>query len=381
MNRTLRTLLGGAALAATLVAAPASAQVGPLVDDPWGIARELYADERYDEAIPYVIEAIQREPTRAEFYLGLARMLFWLEQWDRAVFYYDLYLDELVPYLPADTPRRNQPELVREERDTANGNRTDAGVPVAAPQAEERAYALLRERLSTGTIVAVGGGGAWATFEGLLRSGYARPHLVELREDLAAALLDEAELFVNGRAAAMPALSWEQWETQCTRFDIYEELTASIERSRAEATPQAQRDTPAPTPADPSADTGAEVAPEPTAAPGDRAVTHLDAQRALCTGQMDFLNMNYRRAAESFDAAITADPWLLPAYLGALNARLVGDVALDGVPALLDGLTESAQAVGVDPSDVLALYRISALAEAEDYDQAADLLRQVLSGE
>lgn len=379
MKLTLRALACAALLATTSGALPtAHAQIGPLVEDPWGIARELYAEERYNEAIPYVIEAIQREPTRAEYYLGLARMLFWLEDWDRAVFYYDLYLNELTPYLPADLPQRNRPELVREERDTANANRPDPSTAVAAPAQEERAYALLRERLETGTIVAIGGGGAWATFEGLLRSGYARPHLVELREDLAAALLDEAELFVNGRAAVMPALSWEQWETQRERFDIYEALTASIARSHAEATGGSDAQV-APAGADgDGTDPAVQI---PTSSPNDRAVSHIDAQRALCDGQMDFLNMNYERAAEAFDRALAADPWLIPAYLGALNARIVGGVDASAIPELLAGLEEAAPAVGADVDDVHALYRISALADAEAYDEAAALLFEVVRGE
>ena len=68
----------------------ASAQVGPDEANPFQRGRELYNSEQYAQAIPYLVEAAQREPSRGDLYLALARSAHWANNFDLAVFYYDI---------------------------------------------------------------------------------------------------------------------------------------------------------------------------------------------------------------------------------------------------------------------------------------------------
>ena len=344
----------------------AAAQVGPLVEDPWSEAQSIYAEGRYEEALPYVIETIQRDPRNPTWYRGLARILYGLERWDEAVFYYDIYLVDLVDDLPDGLAAGDRPDAVREERDYCNSQREDPSVPVRAPERQEQARAIFLEALDSGTIVTVDGGGAWGMFEGILRSGYARPDLVDLHERLSAALLDEAELFVSSRAARMPSLSYERWEAQRRRFDAWRTLTGWESDPGAEPPPGLSDEDLA--------------AFDPAALRGNvRAVEITVAQIALCDGQLEFLDLNYERAADHFAVAVDADPDLVPAHMGRLNALIAsGDAATPEAAAAFDALAAAVDRVAPASTDVVTLYAAALAADMGETYGAANHLATLL---
>lgn len=360
------TVVGALFGLAVVASRPVVAQVGPLVEDPWAEAQAIYGEGRYEDALPYVIETIQRDPREPTWYRGLARILYGLERWDEAVFYYDIYLVDLVNDLPDDLARGDRPDAVREERDYCNSQRENPSEPVRAPERQERARAIFLDALQSGTIVTVDGGGAWGMFEGILRSGYARPDLVELRDELSAALLDEAELFVSSRAARMPALSYERWQAQRRRFEAWRTLTQWTADPGAEPPPGLTEE---------------ELAAfDPAALRGNvRAVEITVAQIALCDGQLQFLDLNYERAAERFAEAIAADPDLVPAHMGRVNALIAAGLAdTADATAALDALRAAVDRVAPASMDVVQLYDAALAAEAGRTREAVDALAALL---
>lgn len=348
----------------TLILVPitAHAQLDLDAEEAWEEARYWYGEEDYTQARTYAIQAAQRAPGNPDYYLGIARILFFLEDYEGAVFYYDLYLNHFGPSLPDDIPRRNRPSEVADERESANLARENPSAAALMPEASSGPMAMLRERLDSGIIVTDNRSGAWWAYQTLLRSGYAHPELAILQERLVQALLDEAELFVNARMASMPALSYEQWQLQEQRFAHYLDLTEQIEAGLATHTPETEEDSDEEATAEAEASEGdgaAEESPGPTYA---RPVENVEAQLALCAGQLAYLNRSYTRAAEHFDTALVADPQMLPAFLGALNSRLrSGSVDLDTM-MIIDRLEANASELDPNNIGVVDIYR--ALVEA-----------------
>lgn len=290
MNRhVVRTALVTfvAALVSGTLSAPAAAQTAA---ERWEEARGYYAEGDFESALPGAIAAIQQAPAAPEYYLGAARILFQLERYDEAVFYYDIYIQHFGPILPADTPERNRLTRAREERTTANNSRTSPSAPVPEPSGQAEARAALVARISEGIAVTPTGGGALAIYDALMRTGYARPDLLTLRSELRACILEEASLFVAVNRAVIPALSIEEWEVQRTRMQRYVDL-----------------------------------APEPllTASGQPREVANAGlgiAMLELAQGQLRYLNQDFSAAAQRFGAALAAQPDFLPAHVGRLNA-------------------------------------------------------------
>jgi tetratricopeptide (TPR) repeat protein len=270
----------------------------------WDEARQSYADGDFDTALTGGVAAIQQSPASPEYYLGVARILFQLERFDDAVFYYDIYIDHFGPLLPSDTPDRQSVRRAREERNTANGSRQQPGTAPIGPESQNQARATLLTRIQEGTALTASGGGALAIYDAMLRSGYSRPDLLQLRAQLRACILAEGNLFVSPTRLAIPALSIEQWTTQRNRMRRYVEL-----------------------------------APEALETPSGMfaGTAEADAGRAmlfLAEGQLEYLNQDYADSATAFGQAMQADPTVLPSWIGYLNA-LYGQQR---------GLTESTRA-------------------------------------
>lgn len=361
----MKTLLRHLSLAAALLCAlPASAQTTPAPGAAlWEQARGYYAAGSYPQALPLAVQAAQADPANPEFYLGIARILFWLERYDEAVFYYDTYLTHFGPTLPANLPARNRVDRVRDERGSANEGRTDPAAPVAMPPVLQSTREALIAWIDRGTIITSSGGGAWSQWENLIRAGYAVPDLPELRTRLSGALLDEAELLVNGRLARMPSLSYEQWQIQKRRLDAWTSLnpTGPAASATQSAVPNAALD---PTIA-------AQLA-------RPRAVENVTAQRAICDGQLEYLNLNYERAAAYFSAAIAADPDLLPAHMGLLNALFQSDATAGDWSQRLAAFEAAVQRVDPTALSAVEIYRATFAAEAGDIDAAVEILATTL---
>lgn len=289
--------------ALALLAHEAEARTPAAAADPWEDARALYRAERFDEAIPFIVEGIQRQPDRAELYLGLARTFFQAGRLDEAVWYYDLYLREFAADDSADATRRRERERVLAERSSANAAREDAERAPALPPAQDAARERFVQRLTDGPIVAARGAGAEALWTTLLRTGYARPDLAALRAQLAAAARAEARTFLHAGMAALPAADLQEWELQRTRLRLALDLI------------EAEADT-----ADRSLD--------------EAALHFVDGQLAL-------LNDAPETAQGRFASSVQRAPTFLPARLGLLNALLAQDSPdRDAVRDALRGLRE-----------------------------------------
>lgn len=363
---TTRSLAGFVvAVALGLGAAHATAQPAAPAPDvaTWADFRALYNAGDYPNAIPLAVEAIQLAPHRADYYLGLARALFWGEQYETAVFYYDVYLTHFGPGLPASTAAANRPDRVRQERESANQGRPNPAAPVAPPATQDEARTLLDARLVDGVIVNERGGGAWAIYQGLLRSGYARPDLPALRAQLAQALHLEATTLVPTDRAMMPALSEGQWQAQRQRLAFWMELDR-LQQAAAPTTAAAGTPTPPNTAATP-----------PTT---DGRAAQVQALIALTEGQQQYLNMNWENAQTLFTQALTLDPALLPAHVGRLNALYRSSTALrDERSAALTAFQEALRRMNGD-LDMALVYQAAYAAQDRDDAAAAQAVIQLL---
>lgn len=343
-----RRLISAAAsaIALMLAASPALAQTAM---ERWEEARQAYSDGDYETALTGGIAAIQQSPASPEYYLGVARILFQLERFDDAVFYYDIYIDHFGPLLPSDTPDRQSVRRAREERNTANGSRQQSSVVPTGPDSQNQARATLVTRIEEGTALTASGGGALAIYDAMIRSGYARPDLLQLRSQLRDCILEEANLFVSSSRLVMPALSIEQWTTQRNRMRRYVELA-----------PEALETPSGNVAATPEADAGR-------------------AMLLMAEGQLEYLNQDYTDATAAFRQAIEADPEVLPSWVGYLNALYGQERGLtDATAQALADFGAVADAAGGEAPMLHAIYEAAFIAQSGRRADAIEMVESML---
>jgi tetratricopeptide (TPR) repeat protein len=157
-------------------------------------ARASYNEERFEEAAGDFLLAAQIDPGAAWLqgspYRDLARSLYWLGNYDKAVFWYDVYLK--------GWPRAEDAAGVRKERDAANEKRSEPSVVLGPELIYERSLlelvGTLRARVERGdpALTADGGGTSRLYFQAV-KQGYAMPELDSLSKGLRAQLLREIE--------------------------------------------------------------------------------------------------------------------------------------------------------------------------------------------
>lgn len=350
-------LLAGALAASAFIAPDAAAQVGPTVENPWQQGRAFYGEENFTEARRYIIEAIQREPNVAIYYLGLARTEYWLGHFDNAVYYYDIYLVDLAQQIPSDVREADMPSRVRGEREAANGARTMPTASPQAPQASTAARAAFDARVTEGPILTSTGGGAVAMYEAMLRAGYANPDLVDVKERLATALLREAGEVVGDHDAALPVLSLAQWQTQQERLDRWLALTPDVASATNGIPPSAM---------------------DPAVASTLNRRARVRAHVALCGAQIQYLNQNYTQAAEGFRSAFELLPDFVPAHMGRLNALVrLGNASETAEPEILR-LENQLQRHAPNSVGLADVYRAAFAAQRGDGEGAARALGTLL---
>lgn len=174
------------------------------------MGRAAYNDENYQKATDAYLDAAQTFPERPEAYRNLARTYFWRKQYPRAGVYYDYYL-QLVP------AEKDVSKVKRERKLAADRAGDDVW---QRPDSQKRVLKALREALTDGEAYTEGGGGAWALYEALLRTGYVAPELAHLRDRLRKKLVDEFEgLVVTDGDQPVPVLSLEEWQRQQMRLE------------------------------------------------------------------------------------------------------------------------------------------------------------------
>lgn len=169
----------------------------------------VYNSGDYEGAVDAYTSAIQVGPQKATAYRNLARALFWSSQYAAAAQAYDHYLRL--------APNAEDIEQVKAERRLAAERAGDAVYTLPEPQ--RLALEALERELESGHAYTSGGGGAWALYETLLRTGYAEPGLAQVRSRLARRMLDEFDAHVTPTANQLtPRLDLEGWQLQAERL-------------------------------------------------------------------------------------------------------------------------------------------------------------------
>lgn len=321
----------------------ASAQVGPDVEDPWNRTRELYRQGDWQNALRYATEAAQRDPDEPRYYLAIARIHFYLQNFERAIWFYDTFL-ELTETLGVDYPDASSRERARGERISAQSRLADRSAPIEEPTTFRQVREAFIERLDAGPAVEGSSGGAWGTFQSLLRVGYAAPDLAELRARFEEAARAEGMAIFEEAAPTLPALSAEAWRAQLVRFA------------------EPSRRLPAPLPFD-----GGAASTEPELDEGER---ERLAYVALIDGQLAYLRQSYAQATTSFREATELTPQNTLAWCGLMNALLAQRQTAPR--ELRQALAEMLE--HVDEAALRAFYQAAVYEQSGDSDDAARTL-------
>lgn len=188
---------------------------------------KAYNDSQYEKAIEAYTQAIQVYPEGKEAYRNMARSCFWLNDYAQAIAYYDVYL--------VNYPKAEDLAQIQQERRLASAR---SPAPYTSPATQRRALEELELALGSGVGYAKGGGGAWRSYEQLLRTGYAWPDLIKLRQRLSLKLLLEHDDQLQTRASQpLPTLDMEAWQLQRERlqaalsvapFDVAESISKRL---------------------------------------------------------------------------------------------------------------------------------------------------------
>lgn len=182
--------------------------------------RNAYNAEQYDKAERYYVEAIQAAPSEAQAYLDLARTFFWRKSYAAAVAHYDFYIQR--------SKGGELSEKVKSERRLAASRSGDDVWRVS--EAQKRILDSLRTRLNEGRAYTEGGGGAWGLYRALLRTDYAHPDLIQIRNRLRTKLLEEFETRLTPASdEPTPQLSMKGWNRQIERLEAARKLTRNDE--------------------------------------------------------------------------------------------------------------------------------------------------------
>lgn len=186
--------------------APSTPEYQKVIDK----GRDAYNANDYAKAARHYVRAAQLAPQRPQPYRNLARTYFWKKEYTRAVVFYDYYL-KLVP------DARDVQKVKRERKLAAQRAGDDVW---QRPDSQTRVLSTLRDTLTEGNAYTKGGGGAWALYKTLIRTGYAAPDLARLKQRVRKKLIDEFEgLLMTGSSQPVPILSLEEWQRQQMRLE------------------------------------------------------------------------------------------------------------------------------------------------------------------
>lgn len=263
--------------------------------DPWTVARDAYRDQDWTTARAYTAAASQRDPREPRYYLSLARIAFQQGAYEDAVWFYDVFI-EYAKDQAATYSGTYALDRAIAERKSANTRRDAPDDTPKEPDAQIRVRKALISRLKEGPVVR-DSGGALATFESMLRMGYANPDFAQLQSTLRNAAAEEADRLLQSGNGRFPKLSYQEWKHQATRYHAADQLIPNA------------------IPFD-----GANT-------PGDRDTSPSKAQayQLLSEAQRQYLLQNWSVSARLFQEAIDIDPSLHLAHLGRLNALLAAD--------------------------------------------------------
>lgn len=174
-------------------------------------AKEAYNGEKYDQAAQLFALAAQIDPG-ARFHKGtpyrnMARCFFWLGNYDKAVFWYDVYLSGW-----QDAADHG---AIKDERAGANDRRNDPDKAIALKDIYDRSLVelvdTLRLRLKDGApAYTADGGGTTRLYRRAIELGYAMPELATWSDAIRARLLQELQRrWAAPEGAPLPNISPE----------------------------------------------------------------------------------------------------------------------------------------------------------------------------
>jgi len=182
--------------------------------------RDAYNDEKYEEAAAQFSLAAQIDPgashTKGIAYRNLARCLFWLQRYDKAVFWYDVYLKSW--------PKATDFQDVKTERDAANTRRANPDRAMNPSKIYDRSLLELVETLeqrldANSPAYTEDGGGTTRLYRRAIELGYSMPQLTKWSTMLRAKLLEELEgRWDRGSESPLPNLESEKLEVSQQRL-------------------------------------------------------------------------------------------------------------------------------------------------------------------
>lgn len=316
--------------------------------DPWTVARDAYRQQDWATARSYTAAASQRDPKEPRYYLSLARIAFQQGAYEDAVWFYDVFI-EYARDAAASYSGTYDVGRAEAERKSANARRKDPNKPPQEPDAQVRVRDAVLARLKEGAVIRDDGGGARATFESLMRMGYANPDFEQLYATLSEAAGTEADRLLDSGQGRLPALSYQQWKQQVLRYETSYKLVPHAVPFDGE--------------------------PHDGLVPKDAAPPRAKAYQRLSEAQRQYLLQNWSVAARLFQEALDMQPELNLAHQGRLNALLAADKTDAG--ALQEAFREF-QTKHPNHKDI-ALYDALTKAALKDARAASRILVEVLT--
>ncbi len=296
-------------------------------DDYTRLGNEAYNTKKFAEAVAAYVKAIQADPAGAlRAYVNCARAHNKMGHFPEALAYYQWYL-ELAP----------QADDVRKVREELNGvRRRVSGEPGSIlTVAQKTALQQVEEALRAGPFLTSDGGGAVAAYDVLLRTGFATPQLIGLRQALGRGLEEEIRQVMTP-APGMPTAALDR-----AGWALVRERMERMMALQNESLTSAWR----------------------------------DAVLATASAWEHYFRGNYAAAAVDFAQAVATEPALLSAHWG--RALTVLALSVDGLSTeeTLQVLAETHarhRARGSDDSDAaLTLLRVMGLQRTGQTEAAA----------
>lgn len=303
-------------------------------------AKAEYNAERYEEAASLFLLTAQIDPGAAQSkgtpYRDLARCLFWIGNYKKATFWYEIYLRHW--------PDADDHDQVQGERDAANERRSDPGKRLRPSDIYDQSLLslvdALRKRIDKGDVAYNrDGGGTAPLYFRAIKQGYAMPELARLSRRLRQKLLTEMSIrWVPSPQTPMPLLTGDTEPAEISR--------QRLKTLRGLAPSQKERET-------------------------------LDQYQRVLDAWKAFEAENHERAAgDMLDAAKTAPKFAYLRYVAALSQLRAG--AYEDAAATL-ATSEPKASDAARP--YYKILRAEALRQKGEHSKAANLLWDVIDQE
>ena len=185
----------------------------------------LYNTKKYDEAVLSYVKAIQIDPkTALKAYLNCARAYSMLKDYVNSKRFYDYYFEV--------SGINNDKKINAEYKAVVRKIKKDESY--VRPEAQARVLVQLQSTMMSGPYVNRQGGGAFAYYDILLRTGFAEPMLDSLQNDLIKGLLIEVENEIRPvEGQPLPNLDrvgWEYVRNKLARATLFPSVVPDLER-------------------------------------------------------------------------------------------------------------------------------------------------------